>query len=111
MTGSNAPKKKMEVQDDLIKPETKLIKDLISEGREKGFITLDDINNHLGNEPVNSEQMEQIFNLLSEMGMDVLDTPKKENANKSSKKSKKKQEEVVVEVESEADEPDPNGEV
>ena len=64
-----------------MKPETKLIKDLISEGRVKGFITLDDINNHLGDDPVNSEQIEQIFSVFTEMEIDVVDSEKKVNVN------------------------------
>ena len=81
MTLSNPKKNQVEVQEDVIKPETKLIKDLISEGREKGFITLDDINNHLGDDPVSSEQMEQIFSVFTEMEIDVVDSEKKANVN------------------------------
>ena len=81
MTLSNPKKNQVEAQEDVIKPETKLIKDLISEGREKGFITLDDINNHLGDDPVSSEQMEQIFSVFTEMEIDVVDSEKKVNVN------------------------------
>ncbi|MFL2748606.1 MAG: RNA polymerase sigma factor RpoD [bacterium] len=71
----------MDTKEEILKPDTKLIKDLIAEGREKGFITLDDINNHLGDDPVSSEQMEQIFSVFSEMEIDVVDSDKKENLN------------------------------
>ena len=81
MTLSDPKQNQVEVQEDVIKPETKLIKDLISEGREKGFITLDDINNHLGDDPVSSEQMEQIFSVFTEMEIDVVDSEKKVNVN------------------------------
>ena len=67
MTLSNPKKNQVKVQEDVMKPETKFIKDLISEGREKGFITLDDINNHLGDDPVNAEQMEQIFSVFNDI--------------------------------------------
>ena len=55
---------------EVLKPDTGFIKDLISEGRGKGFITLDDINNHLGDDPPSAEQLEQIFNIFAEMGCD-----------------------------------------
>ncbi len=62
---------------EVLKPETGFIKDLISEGRGKGFITLDDINNHLGDDPPSAEQLEQIFNIFAEMDIEVVDSSKK----------------------------------
>jgi len=81
MTATNPAKIQLDTKEDILKPDTKLIKDLIAEGREKGFITLDDINNHLGDDPVSSEQMEQIFSVFSEMEIDVVDCDKKDNLN------------------------------
>ena len=81
MTATNPAKIQLDTKEEVLKPDTKLIKDLIAEGREKGFITLDDINNHLGDDPVISEQMEQIFSVFSEMEIDVVDSDKKENLN------------------------------
>ena len=81
MTATNPAKIQLDTKEEILKPDTKLIKDLIAEGREKGFITLDDINNHLGDDPVSSEQMEQIFSIFSEMEIDVVDSDKKENLN------------------------------
>ena len=81
MIATNPAKIQLDTKEEILKPDTKLIKDLIAEGREKGFITLDDINNHLGDDPVSSEQMEQIFSVFSEMEIDVVDSDKKENLN------------------------------
>ena len=81
MTATNPAKIQLDTKEEILKPDTNLIKDLIAEGREKGFITLDDINNHLGDDPVSSEQMEQIFSVFSEMEIDVVDSDKKENLN------------------------------
>ena len=81
MTATNPAKIQLDTEEEILKPDTKLIKDLIAESREKGFITLDDINNHLGDDPVSSEQMEQIFSIFSEMEIDVVDSDKKENLN------------------------------
>ena len=74
MTATNPANIQLDTNEGILKPDTKLIKDLISEGREKGFITLDDINNHLGDDPVSSEQMELIFSILSEMEIEVEDS-------------------------------------
>ena len=81
MSATNPAKIQLDTKEEILKPDTKLIKDLIAESREKGFITLDDINNHLGDDPVSSEQMEQIFSIFSEMEIDVVDSDKKENLN------------------------------
>ena len=81
MTATYPAKIQLDTKEEILKPDTKLIKDLIAEGREKGFITLDDINNHLGDDPVSSEQLEQIFTVFSEMEIDVVDSDKKENLN------------------------------
>ena len=42
--------------------EKKLIKELVSDGREKGFVTIDEINESLGDETPSPEQLEKIFN-------------------------------------------------
>ena len=81
MSATNPAKIQLDTKEEILKPDTKLIKDLIAESREKGFITLDDINNHLGDDPVSSEQMEQIFSIFSEMEIDVVDSDKKDNLN------------------------------
>ena len=41
MTATNPAKIQLDTKEEILKPDTKLIKDLIAEGREKGFITLD----------------------------------------------------------------------
>ena len=46
--------------------EKKLIKELVSDGREKGFVTIDEINESLGDETPSPEQLEKIFNIFSE---------------------------------------------
>ena len=39
MTATNPAKIQLDTKEEILKPDTKLIKDLIAEGREKGFIT------------------------------------------------------------------------
>jgi len=57
--------------------EKKLIKELVSDGREKGFVTIDEINQSLGDETPSPEQLEKIFNIFAEMDIEVLDSEKK----------------------------------
>ena len=61
----------------LTQTEEKLIKELVTEGREKGFVTIDDINDNLGDETPSPEQLEKIFDIFSEMDIEVIDSDKK----------------------------------
>ncbi|MEM9854948.1 MAG: RNA polymerase sigma factor region1.1 domain-containing protein, partial [Pseudomonadota bacterium] len=45
------------------------VKKMISEAREKGFITYDQLNQVLPPDQVNSEQIEDVMSMLSEMGI------------------------------------------
>ena len=56
--------------------EEKIVKELIAEGREKGFITIDEINENLGVETPSAEQLEKIFSIFSEMDIEVVDNEK-----------------------------------
>ena len=57
--------------------EEKLVRELVLDGREKGFVTLDDINENLGDETPSAEQLEKIFNIFAEMDIEVIDSEKK----------------------------------
>jgi len=57
--------------------EKKFIKELVSNGREKGFVTIDEINESLGDETPSPEQLEKIFNIFAEMDIEVIDSEKK----------------------------------
>ena len=61
----------------LSKVEEKLIKELVTEGRERGFVTLDEINENLGDETPSAEQLEKIFDIFAEMDIEVIDSEKK----------------------------------
>ena len=58
------------------KNHAKIIKELITEGREKGFVTLDEINAHLADETPTPEKLERIFSILSEIDIEVVDSTK-----------------------------------
>ena len=57
--------------------EEKLVRELVFDGREKGFVTLDEINENLGDETPSAEQLEKIFNIFAEMDIEVIDSEKK----------------------------------
>ena len=57
--------------------EEKLVKELVTEGREKGFVTIDEINENLGDDTPSPEQLEKIFEIFSEMDIEVVDSEKK----------------------------------
>ena len=46
--------------------EEKLVKELVTEGREKGFVTIDEINENLGDETPSPEQLEKIFDIFGD---------------------------------------------
>ncbi|MDX1785143.1 MAG: RNA polymerase sigma factor region1.1 domain-containing protein, partial [Roseovarius sp.] len=49
------------------------IKKMIAEAREKGFITYDQLNKALPPDQVNSEQIEDVMSMLSEMGINIIE--------------------------------------
>ena len=60
-------------------PETSLdmsqaaVKKMISEAREKGYITYDQLNKVLPPDQVGSEQIEDVMSMLSEMGINIIE--------------------------------------
>ena len=68
--------KKSKTENTISPAEEKIVKELIAEGREKGFITIDEINENLGNETPSAEQLEKIFSIFSEMDIEVVDNDK-----------------------------------
>ena len=68
--------KKNKPENTISPAEEKIVKELITEGREKGFITIDEINENLGEETPSPEQLEKIFSIFSEMDIEVVDSEK-----------------------------------
>ncbi len=58
----------------LAQPQSKL-KDLISRGREKGFLTYPEVNDYLPADITDPEQIEDIINMINEMGIAVHESP------------------------------------
>jgi RNA polymerase primary sigma factor len=49
------------------------LKRLIAKGKERGFLTYHEVNDHLPDDIVDPEQIEDIINMISEMGIPVLE--------------------------------------
>ncbi len=47
------------------------LKDLIARGKEQGFLTYAEVNDHLPNDIVDPEQIEDIVNIINDMGITV----------------------------------------
>mgnify|MGYP003957966163 FL=1 len=59
------------------------LKSLIAQGKERGYITYDELNEALPQDQVSSEQIEDFMTLLSEMGVNLIeaDDAEEQNAN------------------------------
>ncbi len=68
--------KKNKTENTISPAEEKIVKELIAEGREKGFVTIDEINENLGEETPSAERLEKIFSIFSEMDIEVVDSDK-----------------------------------
>ena len=68
--------KKNKLENTISPAEEKIVKELIAEGRERGFITIDEINENLGDETPSPERLEKIFSIFSEMDIEVVDNEK-----------------------------------
>ncbi len=57
------------------------VKKMIARGKERGFITYDELNETLPQDQVSSEQIEDVLAQLSEMGINVVEEEEKDDAN------------------------------
>jgi len=58
------------------------VKKMLAKGKERGFVTYDELNSALPPEQVSSEQIEDTMTQLSEMGINVVESEDSEEANK-----------------------------
>ncbi|MEK9673344.1 MAG: RNA polymerase sigma factor RpoD, partial [Rhodospirillaceae bacterium] len=56
------------------------VKKMVAKGKERGFVTYDELNDALPPEKVSSEQIEDTMAMLSEMGINVVDNEESEDA-------------------------------
>jgi len=88
------------------------VKQLIALGKEKGFVTFDEINELLSNEIISTELIDDVLMLLAQLKIDVLDNNNKKNsllANSSIDEeeadSENEEEEVSIEAAISTDDP------
>ena len=58
------------------------VKKMISEARDKGYITYDQLNHVLPPDQVSSEQIEDVMSMLSEMGINIIEDEEAEEGDK-----------------------------
>jgi RNA polymerase primary sigma factor len=58
------------------------VKQLINLGKEKGFLTYDELNNALPAEMVSSEQLDHLMMMFGENDIEIIDAPEEENDQK-----------------------------
>jgi len=56
------------------------VKKMIADAKERGYITYDQLNQHMPPEQVSSEQIEDVMSMLSEMGINVIEDEEAEEA-------------------------------
>ncbi len=54
-----------------VKKQAQQLKDLIARGKEQGYLTYAEVNDHLPNDIVDPEQIEDIVNMINDMGITV----------------------------------------
>ena len=59
------------------------VKKMIARGKDRGYVTYDELNTALPPESMSSEQIEDTMSMLSEMGINVVDTLQPEAVNMS----------------------------
>ncbi|MBT6828942.1 MAG: RNA polymerase sigma factor RpoD, partial [Rhodospirillaceae bacterium] len=64
---------------------TAAVRKLVSRGKERGYVTYDDLNEALPPEEVSSEQIEDTMTQLSEMGINVIENEESEEASSDDK--------------------------
>ncbi|MCB9929993.1 MAG: RNA polymerase sigma factor RpoD [Alphaproteobacteria bacterium] len=69
-----------EGQDTLVSDDSAQIKALVKRGKERGFVTYDELNQALPSEQVSSEQIEDTMAMLSELGINVVESEESEES-------------------------------
>ncbi|HEX8810143.1 MAG TPA: RNA polymerase sigma factor region1.1 domain-containing protein, partial [Xanthobacteraceae bacterium] len=81
-----------------------VVKKLIRSAKKRGYVTHDQINSALSSEEVNSEQIEDVLALFSEMGVNVVETEEASEEGEESREGEEAREGAEEETESESGE-------
>lgn len=79
------------------------VKRLIAKGRERGYITFDELNAVLPQDQMSSEQIEDVMAILSEMGIQVVENEDNDETETPAEKTAEGEEEEEEEEEAEAE--------
>jgi RNA polymerase primary sigma factor len=71
---------------------TAAVKKMVAKGKERGYVTYDDVNAALPSEKVSSEQIEDTLTMLSEMGINVIENEEAEEASSEGAQGKARKE-------------------
>ncbi|MBO1359378.1 RNA polymerase sigma factor RpoD [Acetobacter sacchari] len=85
----------------LLDTQSGAVKRLIAKGRERGYITFDELNAVLPQDQMSSEQIEDVMAVLSEMGIQVVENEDNEEAEQSDEAKEEAESEAEAESESE----------
>src|SRR5215831_5258929 len=78
------------------------VKKLIRAAKKRGYVTHDQINSVLPSEEANSEQIEDVLAMFSEMGVNVVETEEASEEGEESREGEDAREEADEEAESES---------
>ena len=97
-TKATAKTKKSQVQGDandgpLLDSINAAVKKMIALGKQRGFVTYDELNAALPPEQVSSEQIEDTMSMLSESGVNVVENEESEEAGDNSESQKEEEKE------------------
>ena len=70
--------KKTEIQEEVAETDQAAVKKMIADGRERGYVTYDQLNKVLPPDQVSSEQIEDVMSMLSEMGINIIEVEEDE---------------------------------
>ena len=58
----------------LVSQQAQQLKDLIARGKEQGYLTYSEVNDHMPNDIVDPEQIDDIVNMINDMGISVYES-------------------------------------
>src|ERR1700742_1992040 len=93
-----------DVENTLLDVQTAAVKRLIAKGKERGYITFDELNAVLPPDQMSSEQIEDVMAMLNEMGIQTVEGEEQEEGEAAAPKAEKAEEESEEEAGGNVDE-------
>ena len=75
----------------------KAVKQLLAQGKQRGYITYEELNETLPEDKLSSEQIEDIMSMISDMGINIVEDEEAEQEDKTKQTAKDNEEEETVE--------------